>query len=323
MAPARPSPAASRWRRWPGRPRRDGPLGPQLLQERFGRALGQKFLLFTRRVIQQGAVLGHDALEEADVRKMPSNSSSSRPVTAGAGGPVARSRSRAATVGSSLRGRRGPGCRRSHTPGPGNACTCSFLIQAPGVGLLADGRNEKQKTHQFIRDNITRYAAWAGGAVGDLEVHRLSTLRDAVRIYGFDDGKIVEKGDYAELLRQGGLFTQLAACARGARRRTAWPASPRRPVTDRYCVPSWSVNSPWKVILPTRRGPHAEERIAAVRSTAAPLDSSDSRCRAPDAHMRLSLDRRPACDQPRRSISSHADLFELARFTFPRRIDAP
>jgi ATP-binding cassette subfamily B protein len=45
-----------------------------------------------------------------------------------------------------------------------------------------------------------------------LVVHRLSTLREADRIYVFDEGKIVEQGNYAELLRQGGLFTQLAAC---------------------------------------------------------------------------------------------------------------
>jgi ATP-binding cassette subfamily B protein len=46
-----------------------------------------------------------------------------------------------------------------------------------------------------------------------LVAHRLSTLLDADCIVVFDEGKIVEKGDYAALLRQGGLFTQLAACA--------------------------------------------------------------------------------------------------------------
>jgi ATP-binding cassette subfamily B protein len=48
-----------------------------------------------------------------------------------------------------------------------------------------------------------------------LVAHRLSTLRDADRIFVFGEGKIVEKGSYAELLRQGGLFSQLAACGDG------------------------------------------------------------------------------------------------------------
>jgi ATP-binding cassette subfamily B protein len=49
-----------------------------------------------------------------------------------------------------------------------------------------------------------------------LVAHRLSTLRDADRILVFDEGKIVEKGSYPELLRQGGLFTELAKCGGAA-----------------------------------------------------------------------------------------------------------
>jgi ATP-binding cassette subfamily B protein len=43
--------------------------------------------------------------------------------------------------------------------------------------------------------------------------HRLSTLRDADRILVFDEGKIVEMGNYVELVQQGGLFSELVLSA--------------------------------------------------------------------------------------------------------------
>lgn len=42
-----------------------------------------------------------------------------------------------------------------------------------------------------------------------LVAHRLSTLRDADRIFVFDAGRIVETGTYTELLHRGGVFTEL------------------------------------------------------------------------------------------------------------------
>jgi ATP-binding cassette subfamily B protein len=46
-----------------------------------------------------------------------------------------------------------------------------------------------------------------------LVAHRLSTLRDADRIFVFDDGKIVEIGKYAELVALGGVFAELVRSA--------------------------------------------------------------------------------------------------------------
>jgi ATP-binding cassette subfamily B protein len=46
-----------------------------------------------------------------------------------------------------------------------------------------------------------------------LVAHRLSTLRDADRIFVFDEGRIVEVGTYDQLLHHGGIFTQLVASA--------------------------------------------------------------------------------------------------------------
>jgi ATP-binding cassette subfamily B protein len=46
-----------------------------------------------------------------------------------------------------------------------------------------------------------------------LVAHRLSTLRDADRIFVFEDGRIAEVGSYAELVQNGGLFRELVLSA--------------------------------------------------------------------------------------------------------------
>jgi ATP-binding cassette subfamily B protein len=46
-----------------------------------------------------------------------------------------------------------------------------------------------------------------------LVAHRLTTLRDADRIFVFDNGKIVESGSYNELVQRGGVFTELILSA--------------------------------------------------------------------------------------------------------------
>lgn len=40
--------------------------------------------------------------------------------------------------------------------------------------------------------------------------HRLSTVRNADRIYVIDAGRVVEEGDHAGLVAQGGLYARLA-----------------------------------------------------------------------------------------------------------------
>ena len=68
-------------------------------------------------------------------------------------------------------------------------------------------------------DNISeRHVQRALGMTRDdrttiLVAHRLSTLRDADRILVFEDGRIVEVGDYDALVQQGGIFTQLVMSA--------------------------------------------------------------------------------------------------------------
>jgi ATP-binding cassette subfamily B protein len=48
-----------------------------------------------------------------------------------------------------------------------------------------------------------------------LVAHRLSTLKDADRIFVFQSGRIVEDGTFVELHRRGGVFTELVKCAEG------------------------------------------------------------------------------------------------------------
>jgi ATP-binding cassette, subfamily B, bacterial len=49
-----------------------------------------------------------------------------------------------------------------------------------------------------------------------LVAHRLTTLRDADRIVVFEEGRIVEIGTYDELVRKGGVFTDLVMSAQSA-----------------------------------------------------------------------------------------------------------
>jgi ATP-binding cassette subfamily B protein len=48
-----------------------------------------------------------------------------------------------------------------------------------------------------------------------LVAHRLSTLLDTDRIFVFDEGRVVETGDYDDLVRRGGVFTELVHSAAG------------------------------------------------------------------------------------------------------------
>jgi ATP-binding cassette subfamily B protein len=45
--------------------------------------------------------------------------------------------------------------------------------------------------------------------------HRLSTIRGADRILVFEDGRIVEEGTHADLVRHGGAYARLHAVTEG------------------------------------------------------------------------------------------------------------
>jgi ATP-binding cassette subfamily B protein len=86
-----------------------------------------------------------------------------------------------------------------------------ILLKQPPILILDEATS--------ALDNISeRHVQRALGVIGRdrttiLVAHRLSTLRDADRIYVFDDGHIVEVGAYHELVQRGGAFTALVMSA--------------------------------------------------------------------------------------------------------------
>jgi ATP-binding cassette subfamily B protein len=69
-----------------------------------------------------------------------------------------------------------------------------------------------------------------------LVAHRLSTLRNADRIFVFEDGQIAEVGSYRELVQQGGLFRELVLSAENALSSPSLEA-----VTELAAPMAWSV----------------------------------------------------------------------------------
>ncbi len=62
-----------------------------------------------------------------------------------------------------------------------------------------------------------------------LVAHRLSTLLDTDRIFVFDEGRVVESGDYDDLVARGGVFTELVHSAAGDSSPSTAPAPPVTP----------------------------------------------------------------------------------------------
>ena len=86
-----------------------------------------------------------------------------------------------------------------------------ILLQDPPILILDEATS--------ALDNISeRHVQLALGVTNKdrttiLVAHRLSTLRDADRIFVFDDGGIAEVGSYEELLQRGGVFAELVMSA--------------------------------------------------------------------------------------------------------------
>ena len=64
-----------------------------------------------------------------------------------------------------------------------------------------------------------------------LVAHRLSTLLDTDRIFVFDEGRVVESGDYDDLVARGGVFTELVHSAAGESSLSTVVLAPAPPVT--------------------------------------------------------------------------------------------
>jgi ATP-binding cassette subfamily B protein len=80
-----------------------------------------------------------------------------------------------------------------------------------------------------------------------LVAHRLSTLRDADRIFVFDEGRIVEVGNFDNLVAAGGVFTELFMSAQNG-------SSPHSPEPATVGATESVVHSPGGVMVPAPAG---------------------------------------------------------------------
>jgi ATP-binding cassette subfamily B protein len=88
-----------------------------------------------------------------------------------------------------------------------------IFLKNPPILILDEGTSAlDNKSERLVQKAID--AAHAGRTV-ILVAHRLTTLRNADRILVFDEGRIVETGTYAELVRRGGVFAELVHLAEG------------------------------------------------------------------------------------------------------------
>ncbi|MDP4013099.1 MAG: ATP-binding cassette domain-containing protein [Candidatus Nanopelagicales bacterium] len=81
------------------------------------------------------------------------------------------------------------------------------LVRNPRILLLDEATSAlDNRTQAAVGDSMR-----ALGATRIVVAHRLTTIRDADRIYVVDGGRIVEHGSYEELMRRRGVFFALAA----------------------------------------------------------------------------------------------------------------
>ncbi len=87
------------------------------------------------------------------------------------------------------------------------------FLKNPPILILDEGTSALDNTSERLVQKAIN-AARADRTV-ILVAHRLTTLRDADRILVVDDGRIVEVGTYAELVRRDGVFAELVRSAEG------------------------------------------------------------------------------------------------------------
>ncbi len=87
------------------------------------------------------------------------------------------------------------------------------FLKDPPILILDEGTSALDNTSERLVQKAIN-AARADRTV-ILVAHRLTTLREADRILVFDDGRVVESGSYADLVRHGGVFADLVRSAEG------------------------------------------------------------------------------------------------------------
>jgi ATP-binding cassette subfamily B protein len=86
-----------------------------------------------------------------------------------------------------------------------------LLLKQPPILIL----DEATSALDNISERVVQHSLGVRSAnrTTILVAHRLSTLRDADRIFVFEDGRVAEVGSYAELVQQDGLFRELVQSA--------------------------------------------------------------------------------------------------------------
>jgi ABC-type multidrug transport system fused ATPase/permease subunit len=83
------------------------------------------------------------------------------------------------------------------------------LLKNPPILLLDEATSAvDNKTERLIQEALERLRAERTCFV---IAHRLTTVRDADRIYVMKDGRVVEVGKHDDLLAQGGLYAKLCS----------------------------------------------------------------------------------------------------------------
>ena len=96
-----------------------------------------------------------------------------------------------------------------------------IFLKNPPILILDEGTSALDNiSEKFIQQAIN---AARNDRTVILVAHRLTTLLDTDRILVFDDGRIVETGSYAELLRKNGVFRRAGTIGRRRLARRAGP----------------------------------------------------------------------------------------------------
>src|SRR5277367_1825309 len=110
-----------------------------------------------------------------------------------------------------------------------------ILLKQPPILILdeatsaLDNISEREVQRALGMTNIDRTTI--------LVAHRLSTLRDADRIFVFDDGRIVEVGTFDSLVAAGGVFTELFMSAENGVTTNGSPKAPEAGVEEAIVKP--------------------------------------------------------------------------------------
>lgn len=88
------------------------------------------------------------------------------------------------------------------------------LARKPNVMLLDEATSALDTESEKLVQSALSEAASSGDRITIAVAHRLSTVRDADRIFVFHAGRIVEVGTHAELIAKGGMYAKMCEAQR-------------------------------------------------------------------------------------------------------------